>query len=267
MTVEQTPTVAPLLRQNLNLRDVGGHLTDDGRQVATGLAYRSAEVVPPDDATRQALADLGLRRVYDLRTEGERDAQPDQLPPGAELVVLDVFGNAPQLAPAQLKTLFDDPAAATKALGDGQLVAAFEDAYRKLVSLPSAHAAYHQLFTDLADPATGPALFHCTAGKDRTGWATAVLLLLLGVKHDDVVADFVAGNPVTRRLFQPQMDEFTAAGGHPELLVPLFEVQGSYLAAALDEVRATYGTLGEYVQQGLGLAPGIEDALRHRFLA
>jgi protein-tyrosine phosphatase len=250
----------------LNLRDVGGHVTDDGRRVATGLAYRSAEVVPPDDATRQALADLGLRYIYDLRTETERDGEPDQLPPGAELVVLDVFGNAPQLAPAQLKTLFDDPAAATKALGDGKLVAAFEDAYRKLVSLPSARAAYHQLFTDLADEATGPALFHCTAGKDRTGWATAVLLLVLGVPQDAVTADFVAGNPVTRRLFQPQMDEFTAAGGDGTLLLPLFEVEESYLAAALDEVKATYGTLGEYVQQGLGLDAAAEESLRQRFL-
>ena len=101
-----------VLSETLNLRDLGGHVTQEGRQVRGGVVYRSAALVPGDDAVRVALAGLGLRRVYDLRTELERAQQPDEVPAGAELVVLDVFGDSADLAPAQLTTMLDNPATA-----------------------------------------------------------------------------------------------------------------------------------------------------------
>lgn len=231
-----------------------------------GVVYRSAALVPGDDGVRAALAGLGLRRVYDLRTEAERAQRPDEVPAGAELVVLDVFGDSDSLAPAQLASVLSDPAEAAKIFSDGQAVALLADAYRRLVNLPSAQKAYRRLFTDLADPTKDPALFHCTAGKDRTGWASAALLLLLGVSDEAVTADFVAGNAVTRRLFQSHLDAVADVGGDPNVLAPLFEVQPSYLAAARDEVATSYGTIPGYFSEALGLGAEAQDALRERLL-
>ena len=260
------PSERDPLAFDLNLRDVGGHATSDGAKVATGVAYRSAALGGMSDEARTALAGLSLRHVFDLRTAAEQEELPDELPAGASLVVLDVFADASDLAPARLRSLFDDPAAATELLQGDVVREALKDAYRRLVNLPSARTSYRQLFSSLADPTTGPAVFHCTAGKDRTGWAAAVLLSFLGVPRDAVVADFLAGNAATVRAFQPQLDAFAAAGGDPAVLIPMFEVQVPNLDAAFAEVTTQFDTVEGYLTAGLGLSVDTLTALRARFL-
>ncbi len=83
-----------------NLRDVGGYSTRDGGRVRTGLLYRSSELSRLDGADAAAFARLRIRAVYDLRTEGERTAQPDRLPPGTEHVVVDVIRDSADATPA-----------------------------------------------------------------------------------------------------------------------------------------------------------------------
>ena len=116
------------------------------------------------------------------------------MPEGTELVVCDVLKDSQTAAPAELMKVLSDPALAEQMLGDGKAVQLFENAYRQVVSLPSALAAYRTFFTDIAEDAHRPALFHCTTGKDRTGWAAAATLLLLGVSEDDVACDYGLSN-------------------------------------------------------------------------
>jgi protein-tyrosine phosphatase len=115
-----------------------------------------------------------------MRTQAERAKQPNQLPPGTEYVVLDILKDSSQAGAAQLLTVLGDPKAAEAMLGGGKAVALFEESYRELVSLPSALAGYLQFFSAIAGDAHTPAVFHCTTGKDRTGWAAASTLLLGG---------------------------------------------------------------------------------------
>jgi protein-tyrosine phosphatase len=133
-----------------------------------------------DERDADALARLGIRTVYDLRTERERQAAPDRELPGARSVVIDVLADAADAAPAELEAVRHHPQIATSTLGDGQAAAMFTGGYRRIVSSGSALSAYRTMFTDLATDLSRPALFHCTTGKDRTGWAAAVLLMLLG---------------------------------------------------------------------------------------
>jgi protein-tyrosine phosphatase len=159
--------------------------------VRAGLLYRSAELDRLAGGDLEAFAGLGIRSVYDLRTEAERAAQPDRLPPGTEHVVLDVLKDSANAAPAQLLKVLSDPKGAEEMLGGGRAGALFEHGYREIVSLPSARDAYRRLFSDLAEEEHRPALFHCTTGKDRTGWAAAALLLLLGVSDEQVMDDYL----------------------------------------------------------------------------
>ena len=122
-----------------------------------------------------------------------------------------------------------------------------------LISLPSAREGYHEFFTDLSDRAVLPAAFHCTTGKDRTGWGAAALLLLLGVQHDDVMDDFLLTNRQLLPSLQPVLDRFKAAGGDPELLMPVLGVRAEYLEAALAELTATYGDIETYFTDGLSI--------------
>lgn len=245
-----------------NLRDVGGHATRDGGRVRTGLLYRSTDLSRIDGTDAAALARLGIRTVYDLRTAGERAGQPDRLPPGSAYVVADILGDAPGMTPAEFATLFEDPAAAAKALGGGRSAMFFVNAYREFVRLDSSRASYGRLFSDLTGGASTPALFHCTTGKDRTGWAAAALLMLLGVPDDAVMEDYLLSGPRLLPMVRPMIDAFAARGGDPALLWPLVGVRPEYLEAAVDEVRRLFGSIEGYFAEGLGIDTPTQGALR-----
>jgi protein-tyrosine phosphatase len=245
-----------------NLRDVGGLPTRDGGRVRTGLLYRSGDLSRIAGTDAEALARLGIRTVYDLRTAGERTAQPDRLPPGSAHVVADVLGDAPGMTPAEFARLFEDPSAARAALGGGRAATFFVDAYREFVRLDGARAAFRRLFVDLAAGACTPALFHCTTGKDRTGWAAAALLMLLGVPDAAVMEDYLLSGPRLLPVVRPMVGAFAARGGDPELLWPLVGVRPDYLGSALDEVHRLFGSIEGYFAEGLGLDAPTRAAIR-----
>jgi protein-tyrosine phosphatase len=244
-----------------NLRDLGGWPTGDGGRVRRGLLYRSTELDRLAGADLAAFAALGIRSVYDLRTETERTARPDRLPEGTEHIVVDVLAGSVDAAPAQLFKIAGDPQAAEALLGGGRGQALFEKGYREIVSLPSACAAYRHLFTDLTHAEHRPALFHCATGKDRTGWAAASLLLLLGVPDDLVMKEYLLTNAQLLPAEQPMLDRFRALGGDPDVLRPVVEVAPDYLEAALAEMRMTFGTIEAYFAEGLSVDEAAQMAL------
>jgi protein-tyrosine phosphatase len=251
---ELTPAAGASIRITTvpNLRDLGGWTTPDGT-VRRGLVYRSAEFSSLAGPDAEAFADLGIRTVFDMRTQDERTQQPNTVPDGTGYVVVDIFADRTGAAPAQLLAVLGDPAAAEALLGGGKAVTLFEGAYRELITLPSAVNGYREFFTDLADPSMVPAVFHCTTGKDRTGWGAAALLLLLGVSSDDVMEDYLLTNEQLLPSLQPILDRFAAAGGDPALLMPVLGVQREYLEAAMDEMTRTYGDVETYFVDGLGI--------------
>jgi protein-tyrosine phosphatase len=95
-------------------------------------------------------------------------------------------------------------------------------------------------------------VFHCTTGKDRTGWAAAATLLLLGVSSDDVFADYLLTNDQLLPTLQPLLEQFRSIGGDPELLKPIVGVQKEYLETAIGEMQKRYKTIDGYFSQGLG---------------
>jgi protein-tyrosine phosphatase len=249
-----------------NLRDLGGYPTRDGHTVATGLAYRSDQLsgITPEDMAD--LAALNFKVDYDLRTAAERDKRPDELPPGMEYIWLNVLADAPQSSPAQLETLLRNPPEANEVLGNGQVEAAFIKAYREFVSLPSAKTEFGKLFRGLAERSQLPALFHCTTGKDRTGWAAAALLDLLGVPRDIIMADYLRSNDIIIPKYQEAIAAFIAAGGAPAIPEAILGVQEAYLNASFDEMETQYGTIENYFAEGLGIDADRQQALREVYL-
>jgi protein-tyrosine phosphatase len=248
-----------------NFRDLGGWPTHNGGRVRRRLLYRSTQLHQLAGADMTAFAALGIRSVYDLRTENERSAQPDRLPPGTEHVVVDVFKDSVDAAPAQLFSVMSDPKAAEEMLGDGKGLTLFEAGYREIVSLPGAGAEYGRMFTDLTREKHRPALFHCTTGKDRTGWAAASMLMLLGVSDELVMREYLLTNTELLPAEQPAIDRFQAMGGNPDLIRPVVGVAPEYLMAALDEMRAKYGTIEGYFSEALNIDEATQEALRETF--
>ncbi|WP_227981064.1 tyrosine-protein phosphatase [Nocardia spumae] len=214
-----------------NARDIGGYRTTDGRVVKTGLVFRSADLSRLSDADSAALAARGLRTVADLRTSYERALSPDRVPAGAALHVHDVIGQAP-------------PQVMASTLSAGS------DLYRAFITAPGASDAFAGVLRDIVD-ADGSVLFHCSAGKDRTGWTAAVLLTILGVDRDTVNYDFLLSN------YYRNASEGDALNG----------VILSALDSAFDQVDQSYGSFDNYVRDGLKLSDNDIAALRAKLLS
>ena len=250
----------------VNLRDLGGYTTSDGKTVATGLVYRSNLLSGIPEEDMEKLAVLDLKVDYDLRTADEKNARPDELPAGVEYVWLDVLADSPQAGPAMLEKLMTDPKAANEELGGGKVEEGFRQSYREFVSLPSAKAEFRKLFVGLGDSEQLPALFHCTTGKDRTGWAAAALLTLLGVPKDQVMEDYLRSNDYILPAYKNAIDPFVAAGGDPAIPSAILGVKAEYLEAAFDEVTTKYGTIENYFSKGLGVDAAQQQAIRDLYL-
>lgn len=262
------PTAGPersiRLKTLPNLRDLGGFRVANGREVRRGQLFRSVQLAGLAGPDREVIDQLGLETVFDLRTGAEREHSPDP-DLGAREVLLDVLAGRTGPGPASLISLIGDPEALAAALDDGKGAAMMKDAYSDLVLLDSAKRSYRSLFTSLADGAL-PALFHCTTGKDRTGWAAASLLLFLGVSREDVYSDYLMTNEELLPALRPMLDEAGRSGIDPDLLMPVLSVDAAYLDTALGLVETTWGSIEGYMAEGLDLDNGTLDRLRERLL-
>lgn len=265
VAVASAPAVAPEQSLHLatapNFRDVGGYRTADGRRVRTGLIYRSDQLDRLSDADLATIGGLGLGLVVDLRTASERQREPDRIPAGAQPLVLDVVADSSGSLGGDMRKAMGEIAAGR---GVDMLIAANRD----FVSLPSARAAYSALLHRLADPAERPLVYHCTAGKDRTGWASAIILTLLGVPRETVMADYLRSNDNLRAKNAAMLAGLKSSGMaiDPAYLEAVLTVRPEFLQSAFDEVDRKYGSFEGYARDGLGLTPADIAALRTKFL-
>ena len=234
-----------------------------------GRLYRSdgLDALTPEDVS--ILQEIGVQLVCDLRTQDERTSKPDLTIPGADNVVLDVLAGAGETAEQITRQIAEvirsgDAAAQQALLGAGRGVQLMTDG-DWLVSLPSARTAFAQMFTMFGDPASLPAVYHCTAGKDRTGWATASFLTALGVPRATVVDDYLLSNHYLAAKNDATLDQL-AAFIDPALMMPILGVAPEYLEASFAAVAATYGSLDGWMTEGLGLEQATIDSLRSAFL-
>ena len=138
-----------------------------------------------------------------------------------------------------------------------------EETNRAFVSDAGMRGQFTVLFNELAS-ADGAALFHCTAGKDRTGWTAAVLLSIAGVDDATIMSNYLATNDYTAARVAATLAAMPASMA--EVYAPLLGVEASYLQAGLDEVTAEYGSMDNYLKQGLGLTQETIYVLRGKMV-
>ena len=257
----------PAIRSVANFRDVGGLPTADGARVRRGQLYRSGALSAITSTDTAALRQLGIRTVYDLRTEWERDDAPDRLPGGARYVHADIVAGMGPNGPGRLRGLAADPSQARELLGDGRGTAMFIEQYRSFVVEDGVRRAFGRVFLELATDAGRPGLVHCSTGKDRTGWLVAALLGLLGVPHELVMRDYLVSQRRLKPFLAPALARWEERGGDPRLLRPIISARRESLEAALREVRQGFGSLERYFAEGLGVPADVQGELREAFLA
>ncbi|MER6099518.1 tyrosine-protein phosphatase [Streptomyces sp. NPDC001728] len=225
------------LQGTVNFRDAGGYRTSDGHWVRMGEVYRSDALDRLTDADLAKLRRLGVRTVFDLRMESERSTAPDRVPAGATHVVADVLAGSGTFT-GMPKT----PAEAEAMMVRGN---------RFMVSGDTARTAYTTVFDGIADDDRRGVLFHCTAGKDRTGWSNAALLTALGVPEETVMADYLASD--TYRAAANDAALFHLPPARAAVCKPLLDVRPAYLNASFDEIEEEYGSFRSYLREGLGI--------------
>ena len=184
----------------VNFRDLGGYPTADGRRVRWEQLYRSARwtTATPEDAA--ALAKLDIDTVIDFRGEAKREQHPEHIPPGMRRVV--------HLPIEPVDPLFADGLASVPRSGDAEASRALMRAF--YAEMVTEHTdRFHAFFAALVE-AQGPVVFHCSAGKDRTGLAAALLLTALGVGTEDVYADYMASRGRSSASPSPTLSSGTA---------------------------------------------------------
>jgi protein-tyrosine phosphatase len=251
-----------------NFRDAGGL---NSGLLRPGVVFRSAELSGLDSAGQRALLDLGVTEVFDLRTHDEVEHRPDVLPAGVTLTLLDVLAARPHSGAAAVASIVTDTADRASiedvnaAVANGRGHDLMIETYRHLVSLPSAHTGYRDLFRALGR-GSGAAVIHCTAGKDRTGWAIALLQRLAGSAMDDILADYLLSNEAMTVAYGPMLEQFGAAGGDATSLSDMIYVRAEYLDSAITLMHHVYGGLVGYLTTALDLTAEDIDAVRARIL-
>jgi protein-tyrosine phosphatase len=231
-----------------NFRDLGGYQTSDGRRVRWGRVYRSDDISKLSDEDIGYLSRLGLRLVCDFRSPAERADAPDRLPtPGPETAQLAISDSTVDPTVLRERILSGD-------LGELDFAQMLVDGNRSFASAFTEQ--YREMFERLGEAQGLPALLHCTAGKDRTGFGAALVLLALGVPEQTVYDDYLLTNATTasrteRMLWFIRLRSLGRAD--VERIRPLFEARREYLSAGLDEVARGNGNVDRYLREALGV--------------
>src|SRR5262245_40495226 len=242
-----------------NFRDLGGYATADGHHVKWGLFYRSDNLAHLTDADLARLTSLGIKLVCDFRSAPEKQAEPDRLPLDHPPAVADLPIGADSFTGKDLRERLS-----SGKLDGLDLRGMLIEANRQF---PTTFAPqYAAMFRRISDPANLPTVVHCTAGKDRAGFASALILSLLGVPRDTVMSDYLLTNAFTadatrKRLRMIRL--FSLFRADTSKLEPLFGVEPAYLQAAFDEIEKRHGDFDTYRRVALG----IDDARLAAFRA
>lgn len=232
-----------------NFRDLGGYQAVDERTIRWGVLYRSDSLHKLTPADLRSLSALCLDRIIDLRSTYEKDLEPDRLPEEltsrlVHIPILDsstgLFQNAREEFAKVIPTV---DAANFLVTTNRELVTRF--------------AAEMRQFIDILFSSNGrPVLFHCAAGKDRTGFAAAVFLRLMGVPHDVVMQDYLLTNQYFLSAYRWSLGMIRLVRGRrfAQTVREFMIAEPAYLGAAFKAIEERYGLFERYVSDGLGLA-------------
>lgn len=246
-----------------NLRDYGGYAVPGGGRVRTGVLLRSGQHMEASDEDLDLIHALDIRTVIDLRGTSEREGFPCRRHPSFAAQVIAHDGETTNSPPHEG--------------GGGRVVMTPEKARERMLAVytrmpvnPAMIDIFSRYFKAL-DENDGASLVHCFAGKDRTGIAASLLLHVLGVHHDDIVAEFLLTNEApTRAILErqslPRMEAHYGAI-EPEALHNLMGVLPEYIDTYIAKVTADHGSLDAYLATILGVDGARKERLRAKLVA
>ncbi len=242
-----------------NFRDYGGYIGFNGKRVKENLLFRSDTLSKLSNEDINKLESLNIRTIIDYRSEDERYNNEDKNIEGAKIYHLDPIAKIAEFASST------DGSSMLDNLTESKLTKYLADENRKFVEGDRGKEVYSEMLK-LVLESEGASVQHCTAGKDRTGYGSALVLLLLGVKLDDVIEDYMltndAANLKPRNYSELDIED-------EELINALKLLEGvkiDYIQPALDAIYAEYDNVEEYVINELDFSEDDISTLRDKYL-
>ena len=239
-----------------NFRDLGGYKTEDGRALKWGKIYRSDDLHLLTDEDLKYLSRLNIKSVVDFRSDEERESEPDRLNPGMTQVLLPIKFQPEELDDETLKNLMKNLTFGT--LDSSNLLRDFN-----IVIVKDFATEYKKFFRHVIENNAEPIVFHCTAGKDRAGFASAMILTVLGVPREKVIEDYLLTNTYVKDHVDSEMLEIelkTFFRADTDNLRKINLVEERYIQAAFDTIDSEWGGMDNYISGALGLSE--EDILK-----
>jgi len=239
------PRVVPLEGVQ-NFRDIGGYRTRDGRRVKWGLIFRSAELSQLTTADLSLVRELDIKTIHDLRSVSERESEPTVWTgPAAPRIVSHDYA----MDLSAMGALFQGAVTAEKAKD------AFASMYPAMLDQQKPQEI--ALFASLLE-GEGSTLYHCTAGKDRTGLATALILSALGVPRETILYDYELSNRHYTVDMAARAGSSTSANDAfaqlpPEVIAVFMSVEARYLREVFTRIDREYGSVEAYLDRELGV--------------
>jgi len=264
---QRAPSRRVVLDGAVNVRDIGGYRSAHGLEVVPGRLFRGDALNRLTSSDVELLDRLGLRTVIDFRSAGEvLIGGADRLPYGTEYVHLPVSGG-------DLEAVYEliasgDHDRQRRDLGDGRAASFMAGIYRGFVADGRQREAFGTALRLMCAPGRLPLLQHCTSGKDRAGWMTAIVLTALGVPRELVLRDYLLSNDYHRAGHDRLRLDLLKTGimADPGLLRPVLEQSATYLGAAFEETDRRYGSFGRFLTHGLEITEAMLDGLRRALL-
>jgi protein-tyrosine phosphatase len=241
-----------------NFRDLGGYRTVDGRSVRWGRLYRSDALNKLAKSDLEYLAAFQISRLVDLRAAHEKEEEPDRLPQDAGIQVVEI-----PLLDSSTEAWHDNRRRLLS--GDFRSIDTARYLVETNIELATRFAPQFNQFVHVVLEAQGrPVLFHCAAGKDRTGFAAAILLRILGVPQSTVMEDYLLSNEYYLPSFDRQLFVLRLFRGKrfASVVKGFLEVKPEYLTAAFKALDREFGSFDNYIQSGLGLTAADVEQLR-----
>ncbi len=241
-----------------NFRDIGGYEAADGRRIVAGQVFRSSSLYNLNEKQAANLKKLDIRLVCDFRISRDVEEKPDTLPDD---------GSIEHLHLPVTHGRFDTSVIAEKIksnetdwLNDEFMI----EGYRK--NIDDFADAWGTVINRLADPESRPLVFHCTAGKDRAGTCSALVLLALGIPEKTVIYDYELSNIFLTGWVKEVNEKILEIGMDPEQLKPFLFAPREYILALIDHIKSKYGSAEEYLVTCAGVKKETIEKLRRDLL-
>lgn len=247
-----------------NTRDLGGVRTADGSSIKSGMLIRSGQLFFASESDLEQLSRI-CGTVLDLRTTKERNEKPDPELPGVSNIHLPVFED--MTAGVTREKESDEKAFYEVAASAERSKMYMCRNYEVFVSTEPAIRSYRSFIDLLLSDRQNALLWHCTAGKDRAGFASVLILYILGVPMQDIIDDYLYTNECLHNEIEMLKSMF--GGSDParlNALQVLFSADRIYLESLLSKAETLYGSLDGFITEALRVTPEERSALKEKYL-